>query len=244
MLSFCGRMSGSSRNCIRPNMTNTRRDPRRSSGASRMSTVRLRREDGPVGNCETRLFFAFVGPIFRLVNELAGRAGVDRIRQSGSDRGPGAANARTAVRTHDAERALLLPSDRSTHISYDRTPAALPHPWTRLVATSSVVLNPVRQLPTTNVRFPHCGGDRRCNSVARRRVLPKPRAGDSGRGGAAATPGLSLRVYPDPAANRATTRRSAGTLSLALRPTPRRQQADTDGYGCRNMVVSREAGLG
>ena len=144
----------------------------------------------------------------------------------------------------DAERALLLPSDRSTHISHDRTPAALPHPWTRLVATSSIVLNPVRQLPIKNLGFPHCGRDRRCKPVARRQISPKPRAGDSGRGAGAATPALSLQVYADPAANRATTRRSATTWSFTLRARTPRQQADTDGYGCGNMVASREAGLG
>ena len=150
---------------------------------------------------------------------------------------------RSAV-SFDAERILPLPSDRSTHISYDRTLAALPDPWTRLVATSSVVLNPVRQLPIKMSRFKDCGEDRRCKAVARRQVLPKQPAGESRRGGAAATPGLSLRVYPDPAVNRATTRRGASTSSFAPRPTTRRQQADTDGYGCENMVASREAGLG
>jgi hypothetical protein len=102
----------------------------------------------------------------------------------------------------DAERALLCRSHRSRPISYDRTPAALQHPWTRPMAISLVVQNPASQLSIKKLKSPHGGEYGRCIALARSQVSPKERAGDNGRGGATAPRGLSLHVYCDPSANR------------------------------------------
>jgi hypothetical protein len=67
------------------------------SGAGGLSAVWLGRfvEGHHVGNCETGLFFAFVRPIFRLVNEPASR--LTLIGSGRADRA-GATNPRRAVR--------------------------------------------------------------------------------------------------------------------------------------------------
>ena len=144
----------------------------------------------------------------------------------------------------DAERALLRRVDRSTPVSYDRTPAALEPPWNRFVTTSLVVLNHVSQLPIKNLKFPHSGEDGRCIALARSQASPKWRARHNGRGRAAAPWGLSLHVCPDPSANRTRGCTNQVTSSRVFGRTIRRQQANTDGCGCAKPVASHEAGLG
>ena len=186
------------------------------------------------GNCEARLFFAFVGPVFRLVNEhAAGLALMRRCDECGKC-GPHSALRQNAHR-------CPCRIDRRASAT---TPATLQHSWTRLVAT--VVLNPMGQLPITNWKFRRgdCGENRRCSTVVRsqtRGLLPR-RAGDRGRGDAATQ--LSLHVYHNVAANRAAPCMSANVLSFGLDRSPQKQQADTDEYDRRNAMTPHEAGLG
>ena len=197
------------------------------------------------GNCEARLFFAFVGPVFRLVNEHAvglaligsGRADrtgdwcrYDECRKSGPH----------SALTRNAHRCLRRIDRRASATM----PATLQHSWTRLVAT--VVLNPMGQLPITIWKFRRgdCGANRRCSTVVRsqtRGLLPR-RARDRGRGDAATQ--LSLHVYHNVAANRAAPCMSANVLSFGLDRSPQKQQADTDEYDRRNAMTPHEAGLG
>ena len=76
--------------------TNECRDrPWRSRGWLHVDGVAVAACRGDAGNCETRIFFAFVLPIFRLVNEPASR--LTLIGSGRADRA-GATNARRAVR--------------------------------------------------------------------------------------------------------------------------------------------------
>jgi hypothetical protein len=98
MLRVGGRMFATVSRVGPPNTRANAAETHRASG--RAACRRLNRSGDHGGNCEARLFFAFVGPVFRLVNEhAAGLALIGSGRAYRTGVGAGATNAGEAVRT-------------------------------------------------------------------------------------------------------------------------------------------------